>query len=343
MSIKPSVSYMLVNFGGPRSQEEIFPFLKTLLNDQDVIWSGLPSFIHRLLFTRIAKKRAVKIAPDYDLIGGKSPIYDDTEKLALILRSHLNAPVSTFHRYIPATHALFFKQMSQDPSDEIRILPLFPQFSYATTGSIARVFLDHLPRSVINRMRWLWSYATDHNYVKVMQQTIRDFLDSHNLVEKETILFFSAHGVPRRFICMGDPYERECENSYNLIRQAFHQVQTILAYQSKFGPGQWLQPYTSDLCSQVKSWCGDKKNVVFIPLTFTSDHIETLFEIERLYLPLITQNGLKAFRCPALNHRQDWIQCLLKMMTREDLVPTQMLIRPKLKKCCSKNCLYKEN
>ncbi len=339
MSIKPSVSYLLVNFGGPRSKEEIFPFLKTLLNDRDVIWSGLPSLFHRLLFTRVAKKRAVKIAPDYDLIGGKSPIYDDTEKLASALRAHLNAPVYTFHRYIPATHPLFLEQISQETSGEIRILPLFPQFSYATTGSIARFFLDHLSPSVIKKMRWLWSYATDRNYVQVMQQTIRDFLDSHNLIDKETVLFFSAHGVPRRFICMGDPYERECENSYNSIREAFPDAQTLLAYQSKFGPGEWLRPYTNDICEQVESWCGDKKNVVFIPLTFTSDHIETLFEIENLYLPLITQRGLKAFRCPALNHREDWIYCLLKMMAREDLVPTQMLVRPNLKKCCSRACI----
>ena len=336
MSIKPSISYLLVNFGGPRSKEEIFPFLKALLTDQDVIWSGLPSLLHRLLFTRVAKKRAVKIAPDYDLIGGKSPIYDDTEDLASKIRSHLNAPVYTFHRYIPATHALFLEQISQDTSDEIRILPLFPQFSYATTGSIARFFLNHLPSSVIRKMRWLLSYAADSSYIAVMQEVLHDFLKENNLAEEETVLFFSAHGVPKRFICMGDPYQRECENSYTLIKEAFPRAQSFLAYQSKFGPGEWIRPYTSDLCEQVESWWGDRKNVVFVPLTFTSDHIETLFEVENLYLPLIQKKGLKAFRCPALNQREDWIQALLQIMKREDLVPTQMLVRPKLKKCCSK-------
>jgi ferrochelatase len=332
---KPSISYWVVNFGGPRSKEEIFPFLKTLLNDRDVIWSGLPSILHRLLFTRIAKKRAVKIAPDYDLIGGGSPIYEDTELLASKLRSALKSHVGTFHRYIPATHAEFVQKICQDTADEIRIFPMFPQFSYATTGSIARFFLDALPFSVVRRMRWLFSYATEVDYIKVMQRTIRDFLKETHLAEEETLLLFSAHGVPQRFVCMGDPYKRDCENSYNLIKQEFTKASTLLSYQSKFGPGEWLRPYTSEVCEQIENWCGNRKNVVFVPLTFTSDHVETLFEVEVQYLPLIRKKGIRAFRCPALNQREDWVETIAELMQRDTLVSTQMLVRPKLKKCCS--------
>ncbi len=335
MSNKPSVSYYLVNFGGPRSKEEIFPFLKALLNDRDVIWSGLPNLLHRLLFTRIAKKRAVKIAPDYDLIGGKSPIYEDTEALASKLTSYLGAPVSTFHRYIPATHAEFLEKISKDLADEIRIFPMFPQFSYATTGSIARFFVENLSSQVIRKMRWVFSYAADPGYVAVMQQTLRDFLQENNIAEEETLLLFSAHGVPKQFVCMGDPYKRDCENSYNLIRAGFPKALSLLAYQSKFGKGEWLRPYTVDVCEQIEDFSQDKKNVVFVPLTFTSDHVETLFEVETLYLPLVTKKGLKAFRCPALNQRDDWVETIAQLMQKNDLVSTQMLVRPLLKKCCS--------
>ncbi|MFS8563993.1 MAG: ferrochelatase [Rhabdochlamydiaceae bacterium] len=324
-----------MNFGGPRSKEEIFPFLKALLNDRDVIWSGLPSLLHRLLFTRVAKKRSVKIAPDYDLIGGKSPIYEDTEALAIEVGKCLNAPVRTFHRYIPATHAEFLKKICEDTADEIRIFPLFPQFSYATTGSIARFFVDNLPWQVVRKMRWLFSYAADEGYIAVMEQTLRQFLQANNLIEEETLLFFSAHGVPKRFVCMGDPYQTDCESSYRLIRAAFPKALSLLAYQSKFGPGEWLRPYTVDICTEIEGVSQDRKNIVFVPLTFTTDHIETLFEVETLYLPLITKKGLKAFRCPALNQRPDWIQVIARLMQREDLIPTQMLVRPKQEKCCS--------
>ena len=332
---KDSTAYCLVNFGGPRSQEEIFPFLKALLNDRDVIWSGLPYPLHRLLFTRIAKKRSIKIAPDYELLGGKSPIYDDTEALALKLEDSFKAPVMTFHRYIPATHKTFLDKIQQETANEIRVFPLFPQFSYATTGSIARFFLDHLPLSTLRKLRWRLSYATDPAYIAVMTQALRSFLKKNHLIEEESVLLFSAHGIPKRFVCMGDPYEKECVNSYHLIRAHFPQAHSLLAYQSKFGKGEWLRPYTNEVCEEVKSWSQGKKNVVFVPLTFTSDHIETLFEVEQLYLPKIREKGLHAFRCPALNLRDDWIDAIGTMIKKEDLVPTQMLVRPKLRKCCS--------
>src|SRR5579885_3024221 len=131
-------AFLIVNFGGPRNLEEIAPFLRELLTDQDVVRSGWPQFIHNILFSRIAKKRARQIAHDYALIGGGSPIYRDTEELARQLRTLLKAPVYTFHRYLTATHADFISKIQQDQADEIVVFPLFPQFSYSTTGSIAK-------------------------------------------------------------------------------------------------------------------------------------------------------------------------------------------------------------
>ena len=137
------MSILLVNFGGPRSLDEISPFLTALLTDRDVIDSKLPNFLHHLLFSRIAKKRAIQVKEDYAKIGGRSPIFEDTEKLAELLATSTGQPIFTFHRYLPSTHAASVTSIEASKGP-IKVFPLFPQFSYATTGSIARWFSHHL-------------------------------------------------------------------------------------------------------------------------------------------------------------------------------------------------------
>src|SRR5258708_3723862 len=98
---------VIANFGGPRSIEEIEPFLCALLCDKDVIRTRLPQVLHRFFFSRIARKRAVKIAPEYQKIGGKSPIFEDTEKVAEEVGRRFGQSILTFHRYLPMTHGRF--------------------------------------------------------------------------------------------------------------------------------------------------------------------------------------------------------------------------------------------
>lgn len=324
---------LVVNFGGPRSLEEIEPFLKALLNDRDVIWSSLPKILHRIIFSIAAKKRAVKIAPDYHLIGGFSPIFKDTEAVA----RYLGPQTLTFHRYLPKTHAASLEAIKDAAlKSTVYVLPLFPQFSYATTGSIARFFDHHLPHHVVRQLRWIKSYAAHPAYVKAMQVTIGSYLADVGIQEEEVALLFSAHGVPRCFTCRGDIYESECQISYKAIKAAFHQAIHQLSYQSKFGPGEWIRPYTQDLCSAPLSWTQGRKKVVIVPLTFTSDHIETLFEIEHQYLPLLRHQGIEAFRCPALNLSKHWLEALPQILQETNLLTNDMLIRPNKKRCCGR-------
>ncbi len=314
---------LIVNFGGPRSIEEIAPFLRTLLCDQDVIRTKLPPFLHRFFFTRLANKRAGKIAHDYQLIGGKSPIFEDTEAIARAIGA------LTFHRYLPMTHTVSL-QAIQKTAGEILIFPMFPQFSYATTGSIARFFARHLSSETLGKMRWIKSYPVHPAYIRCMQNRLREFLQSSNLSEEETILLFSAHGLPLEFIEKGDIYKTECLLSYEAIAKAFPKALPRLSFQSKFGRGEWLRPYTNETCEEILSWSEGRKNVVFIPLSFTSDHIETLYEIEHLYLPIISQKGLAAFRCPALNRHPDWIFAIAQILSTSDTTFSQKLIYNKL-------------
>ncbi|NGX42063.1 MAG: Ferrochelatase [Chlamydiae bacterium] len=321
------IGYIIAGFGGPRDLKEVFPFLQSLLTDQEIIRTKLPKIIHRLLFTRIAKKRSKKLSMDYETIGGKSPIFADTEALKHSLSRHLKGPIITFHRYLPATHNDFIHAAHNLQCDEIRVFPLFPQFTYATTGSVALWFQQHLPPTIVNKMRWVKSYPTHPGFVKAHQNSIRNFLQKHQLSQKDTILLFSAHGLPRDFITKGDIYEDECQASFNAVMKAFPDTIGRLSYQSKFGPGEWLRPYTNDMCQQINSWKEERTNIVFVPISFTSDHIETLFEIEQEYMSIIKEKNLRPYRIPCLTLNPDWVQAISIILTEAELCNNQMLVR----------------
>jgi ferrochelatase len=304
---------IVANFGGPRDLEEVLPFLTTLLNDHEVIRPFLPLPLHRLLFTWIARRRTPRVQHDYQTMGGRSPIFDDTEWVGGEIHRQLGVKTSVFHRYLPATHDTFFAEAAELPRGTT-VFPLFPQFSYATTGSIKEIFRKRLLSAVFEGLNWVDSYPDHPAYIGAMQGGIRDFLEAQHLSIDEVALLFSAHGLPVSFVRRGDPYPRECTASYKAIRAAFPTAVTRLSYQSKFGYGKWLGPPTGEMCHNVLSWSGGRRHVVIVPLSFTSDHIETLFEIERLYLPPIRAAGLQAYRCPALNRRPDWVAAIREVL-----------------------------
>lgn len=310
---------LLANFGGPRSLDEVSDFLTELLTDQDVVRSGLPPKVHRRLFSWIAHRRSEKIKKDYALIGGKSPIFEDTEHLAHTLQKTLGRKVITLHRYLPATHRDTLAHLESVQEPTLDVLPMFPQFTYATSGSLARWLERHLTPASCKKLRWIRSYADFAPFTELFVTKIREFLKEQHLQERDVFLLFSAHGLPKKFVATGDPYQRHCEASFSKISSAFPLAKSLLSYQSKFGPGEWLRPYTAQICHNILDWTQEKKNVVVIPLSFTSDHIETLFEVEYQYLPMIRRQGLRALRCPAFNQDPRWpevLSALLKTPTR---------------------------
>lgn len=321
-------AYLLVNFGGPRNLNEVEEFLIELLTDQEVIRTSLPAFLHRLLFTRVAKKRAKKVIPDYALIGGKSPIFEDTEVIAERVGKILNSEVMVFHRYLPKMHGEFIEKMEHlHEVDEIRVLPLFPQFSYATTGSIALWFSKHLPLRIVDKMNWIKSYPNHPLYLRALEACLRDFLKGADLCEEKCVLLFSAHGLPKRYIHTGDSYEQECRLTFEHLKSRFSKALSLLSYQSRFGKEEWIRPYTDEVCKEIGIWAQGRKNVVVIPLSFTSDHIETLYEIEKLYLPVIYEQGIQSYRCPALNRRADWLQAIAAIFSEKEGLANANLLR----------------
>lgn len=310
-------AYILVNFGGPRNLTEVKPFLKALLTDEDVIHPKLPSFLHRIMFSQIATKRAKTITHDYIVIGGSSPIFADTEALAEQLRQQGLSPLLTFHRYLTKTHAPFLKTIQQLDVDEILLFPLFPQFTYATTGSSARWFARYLPLPLVHKLRWIKSYPAHPAFIAAHQHNIQSFLQKNHISERETFFLFSAHGVPQSFISKGDIYEEECQASYRSIMKNFPLALGKLCYQSQFGPEEWLKPSTLNICETINQWREGRTHIVFVPISFTSDHIETLFEIERQYMSIIKAKDLAAWRVPALTLHPLWIKAILEIIGDE--------------------------
>lgn len=321
------VAYLVVNFGGPRTLCEVEPFLCSLLTDRDVIRTKLPQLYHNFLFNRIAKKRAKKIEEDYTTIGGGSLIFSDTEYVAIEIGKRLNAPVFTFHRYLPMTHKASLEKIEEFSGSEIRVLPMFPQFTYATTGSIARFFQKNLSNQALQKLKWVKSYPSHPSFVSLIQRMIREYIEEKKLDDRDTILLFSAHGLPKEFIEKGDLYSYECELSFTKILEGFPNILGRLAYQSKFGRGEWLRPYTEDVCQDIEKWSEGRKTLIFVPISFTSDHIETLFEMEQLYLPIIMKKGLQPHRLPAPNRRLDWLDALVDIVSEFNPVSTSMLVR----------------
>lgn len=325
--VKKKTALILANFGGPRNLKEIEPFLKALLCDKEVVRTSMPDFLHRYIFSRIAKKRAKRISGDYAGIGGKSPIYEVTEKVADRLRANLEIPTLTFHRYLPATHAQFKTDLLNLNAEEILIFPMFPQFSYSTTGSIAKWFDKQLPSRILPKLMWVKSYPAHKPYIDLYCNRIDTFLNYKKLKESSMIFLFSAHGLPKKFVEDGDPYQRECEQSFEAISSYFPAAKSVLCYQSKFGPGEWLKPYTQDVCMNIKEIGEGRHNILFIPLAFTSDHLETLYEVEREYMPIVSNSGFTPFRLPAFNSEEDWIKTIERLILDPSLLNNQMLIR----------------
>lgn len=308
--------YIFVNFGGPRSLSEVKPFLEALLTDKDLFRSSLPQPIFRF----IANSRVPKVQQAYSVIGGSSPIYADTEAIAESLLEKLGRPICTFHRYLSMTHMESFREIKEYAGEKMTVFPFFPQFSAALVGNVARFFQNHLPQQTCNKFRWVRSYADHGAFIGYFQKKIRQFMQKKDLLEEETLFLFSAHGLPEGY---DRYYPQECELSMKKVMEGFPKVRGLLSFQSKFGWGRWLKPYTKDICKEIGLYAEEKKKVLFIPISFTSDQIETLFEVEHLYMPLIEQFGLAPYRLPAFNKDQGWIDAIKEIIATSALSTTE--------------------
>jgi len=315
------VGVLLLNLGGPDKLEDVGPFLYNLFSDPEII--RLPfSWLQKPLAWLIASRRTQKSQENYKQIGGGSPLRRITEAQGEALKEQLQALGQEAKIYVgmrywhPYTEEAI-AQLTQDNIEHVVILPLYPQFSISTSGSSFRL-LDKLweedPKLHGIEYKVIPSWHKQPSYLQAMAELISQELNQFPNPDSVHI-FFSAHGVPKNYVEeAGDPYQQEIEECTALIMQTLNRAnEHTLAYQSRVGPVEWLQPYTDDALPEL----GAKgvKDLVVVPISFVSEHIETLQEIDIEYRELAEESGIENFRrVPAPNTHPLFIRALADLV-----------------------------
>ncbi|BCL39185.1 ferrochelatase [Nostoc sp. MS1] len=315
------VGVLLLNLGGPDKLEDVSPFLFNLFSDPEII--RLPfKWLQKPLAWFIASRRTKTSQENYKQIGGGSPLRRITEAQGEALKEQLHqlgheaniyVGMRYWHPYTEEAIAL----IAQDNIDNLVILPLYPQFSISTSGSSFRL-LERLWQEDPNLQRLEYtvipSWYKQPNYLKSMAELIRQELDQFPNPD-EVHVFFSAHGVPKSYVEeAGDPYQQEIEECTALIMQTLNRPNAhTLAYQSRVGPVEWLQPYTEDALKELGAQ--GVKDLVVVPISFVSEHIETLQEIDIEYREIAEEAGIHNFRrVPAPNTHPLFIRALADLV-----------------------------
>ncbi|MBF2077838.1 MAG: ferrochelatase [Synechococcales cyanobacterium T60_A2020_003] len=317
------VGVLLLNLGGPEQLEDVRPFLFNLFSDPEII--RLPfSWLQKPLAWMISTSREKKSQENYKEIGGGSPLRRITEEQAQELQATLrnkgyDASVYIGMRYwYPFTEEAIAR-IKRDHIEELVILPLYPQYSISTSGSSFRL-LEKLwnEDATLHNIRHtvVASWYDSPGYLKAMADLIAKELDQFPN-PNDVHVFFSAHGVPISYVEeAGDPYQQEIEACTRLIMQTLNRPNAYsLAYQSRVGPVEWLRPYTEDAIQELADQ--GIKDMVVVPISFVSEHIETLQEIDIEYREVAEEAGIEHFqRVPALNTHPLFIDDLANIVTK---------------------------
>jgi ferrochelatase len=291
---------LLFNLGGPEKLEDVRPFLFKLFADPEII--KIPGVFRVPLAAFIAVTRAPKSRGYYKKIGGGSPLRRDTEAQGRALVAALAARGIEAKSYVGmrAWHPFIDEavdQMVADGVSEILVLPLYPQFSVSTTGSSTKELYRILQRRGglrHIRRRYVTKWHDHPGYVDSVVRRIEEQLP-HFPDSASVHLLFSAHSIPVSYVERGDPYQRQTEETVRLVLDRLGRpLEHTLAYQSKVGPVKWLEPPTDKMIGELGRRGIDQ--VLAIPISFVSDHIETLYEIDIMYQDLAREAGITHFR-----------------------------------------------
>jgi len=303
---------ILFNLGGPDSLDAVEPFLFNLFNDPAII--SLPGIFRYPLAKLISKRRAPIAKVIYEEMGGKSPILKETEIQAKAIEESLKQEEDDYKCFIvmrcwhPRAEDVIKKVKEFNP-EQIILLPLYPQYSNATSGSSIKEWFDTCKKERIKtETKIICCYPTEKDFILSYANLIKEKINIDNLAE--TTLIFSAHGLPENKIKQGDPYQWQVEQTVKeLVKKlSIKNLNYILSYQSRVGPLKWIGPSTDTV---IKNEAQKNKFIVVVPVAFVSEHSETLVELDIEYKKLAVDNGSKDYlRVPAVRANQDFINSL---------------------------------
>lgn len=303
---------ILAQLGGPRDQHEVEPFVRAIFADPDLVPLPGGPVVSKVFGWVVAKARGPFVRKNYRLIGGGSPILEITLAQGRSLESTLrerghDAHVAVAMRYTrPDTHDAV-RELVRSNVDRIVLLPLYPQYSTATTGSseneLRRVLKEleiEVPLEVIRT--WY-----DHpSYLDLQAKLVTEMLETRPESERSgSAVLFSAHGLPQSVVAKGDPYPEETAATVKgVIERIPYEIDARLGYQSRTKPVKWIGPGTEDVLAE---FAGDGFDTVgMVAVSFVTDHIETLYEVDMLFRDEAEKVGIhNYYRSEMMNDRPE--------------------------------------
>ncbi|HYU14101.1 MAG TPA: ferrochelatase [Stellaceae bacterium] len=286
---------VLMNLGGPDSPAAVRPFLYNLFSDPAII--GLPAPVRLPLAWLIAWRRSAVAAEIYAHLGGASPLLANTQAQARALEAALGSDYRCFiaMRYWHPLTAAAVAAVKDWAPDEVVLLPLYPQFSTTTTGSSLATWRHEAVRQGLDTpTRVVSNYPTEPGFVAALAGLIDLALDAAAAQHTAVRLLLSAHGLPLKIVRRGDPYPQQVEATSTAVVAALtHPVgDWRVCYQSRVGPLAWLGPSVDE---EVRRAGHDRAAVVVAPISFVSEHSETLVELDRDYRNLAEASGVPSY------------------------------------------------
>lgn len=348
---KPSgikTAILLLNMGGPESAEEVHPYLKELFQDRELL--RLPA--QKILGNFIAWRRTPFIQQRYEELGQYSPtrkiMEDQGKRIAALLDK--TSPATAPHACVPGFRYAVPRTGTEierfRDAENIILFSHYPQHSCSTSGS-----------SLCDAYRWLkdknelkkkisvidrWWDREDYTdlWADLIEKKFREFKDNHNLNDEDILILYSAHSLPEAY-CFekGDRYNQEIEGSVRNIEAKLASLGMkhghALGWQSKVGPKKtkWLSPSTPEVISKTS-----EKAILIVPIAFTTDHIETLDEIDIEFREYVEEAGKLFCRAECFNLEDSFIQLCVKLI--EEHIEGNLLssIRPCCENCVGNDC-----
>jgi ferrochelatase len=297
--------------GGPNNLEEVELFLKNMFNDPNIL-TMKSSLLRRFVAAMITFFRTESSQEIYRRLGGKSPIVDLSRKLVAALQEQLGdgVVVEFAMRYTPPFADEVCKRLETHDIDRIYLIPLYPQYSTTTTKSSLEDFERAFHRSGLDALLVeIKHYFENRTYNRAIVERIREQLGSDDPAGFDIV--FSAHGLPQKIVDAGDPYQRQVQRHVELLQGMLSEAgldfsAVHLAYQSKVGPMQWLEPALDDTLRSLEN-----KNVLIYPIAFTVDNSETDYELGIEYKEVADELGFENYRvCRCVNDHPLFVEAL---------------------------------
>lgn len=313
---------VMMNLGGPADLSQVEPFLLELFADREII----PLPFQKQLGSFIAKRRVKEVQGNYSQIGGGSPIlpWTETQGAGMCARLDELSPETAPHkfyvafRYINPRSEDALLAMQRDGVKRAIAFTQYPHYSFATTGSSLNELWRASKRlGLEEEFRWsiIDRWPTHPKFIDALEHRVRLGLKQFSEADRDDVLIlFSAHSLPLSILDLGDPYPFEIGATvHEVMNRLNYGYEYLVSYQSEVGPVRWIGPSTEKVVAEL----GDmgRKNVLIVGVAFTSDHIETLQELDIEYRELGEKHGITNYRlAPEFNDMPIFMDALAEIV-----------------------------